>query len=83
VSRHLQFDADLDADPDPANHFDPGPNTTFQFDADPCGYGSATLPTWTLRSGRYLSYASKMEGTRIGSSKFGIGIKKNGIILNL
>jgi hypothetical protein len=30
-------------DPDPADHFDADPNPTFQFDADPCESGYATL----------------------------------------
>jgi len=52
---HLQTDDDpdqdpayhFDADPDPANHFDADTDadldSTFQFDADPCGSGSTTL----------------------------------------
>ncbi len=46
---HLQ----IDADPNPANHFDlepvpaylvdPDPDPTFQFDADPSGFGSTKL----------------------------------------
>jgi hypothetical protein len=49
----FHFDADLDpdpafhfnADPDPAFHFDADPDVdpASQNDADPCGYGSATL----------------------------------------
>jgi hypothetical protein len=46
---HLQIDADPDpayhfnADPDPAYHFDADPDPNFQSEADPCGSGSTTL----------------------------------------
>ncbi len=45
---HLQIIADLDPDPDPAYHLDEDadsdPDPIFQFNADPCGSGSTTLP---------------------------------------
>ncbi len=47
LARHLEIDADPDPayhfDADQAYHFDADPDPTFQFDADPCG--STTMLT--------------------------------------
>jgi hypothetical protein len=61
---HLQ----IDADPDPAYHFDADPSFPFQINADPCGSGSATLQKSKIFPRKEEKISSDLESCKLSNN---------------